>query len=65
MNKNCHPKCLAGQHPFVRIYTIGAEEHLNVVRWCPECGAIVIDVDKNGITNHGEVMKLRIPTISK
>ena len=32
-----------------------------VVRWCPLCGAIVIDVDFDGRTAPGRIMTMRFP----
>lgn len=49
----------------MKVYSVGTHIECNVVRWCPECGAIVIDVDRHDNINRGEVMKMRIPTISK
>jgi hypothetical protein len=34
-----------------------------VLRWCSTCGAIVIDVDYDGRTNPGQVMKMRFPKV--
>ncbi|KKM86045.1 hypothetical protein LCGC14_1283090, partial [marine sediment metagenome] len=51
-------------HPLINIYEsseyYGASE---VVRWCPDCGAIVIDVDVDNRIRHGpgRVMKMRFP----
>jgi len=35
----------------------------NVIRWCKNCGAIVVDVDYDGRTNPGYVMKMKFPKI--
>jgi hypothetical protein len=32
-----------------------------VVRWCSQCGAIVIDVDCDNRTAPGRIMKMRLP----
>lgn len=34
-----------------------------VVRWCRECGGIVIDVDYDDRTNSGQVMRMKFPRI--
>lgn len=57
-------KCKKGMHPFTKILSIpaGIDEE-KVVRWCPECGAIVIDHDIDGRVMPGYYMKLRCPNI--
>lgn len=40
--------------------SIGIHEE-GVVRWCPNCGAIVIDIDYDGRTNSGGIMKMDFP----
>ena len=59
-------KCQTGVHPFIKIMTspvwIDEEE---VVRWCPECGAIVVDCDIDGRVMPGYYKKLRYPNITK
>ncbi len=58
--------CDGKNHPLIDIYEsseyYGASE---VVRWCPDCGAIVIDIDVDGRVAHrpGGVMKMRFPSI--
>lgn len=34
-----------------------------VVRWCPTCGAVVIDTDSDNHTNPGAVKPMRFPQI--
>jgi hypothetical protein len=55
--------CKKGNHPLIDIYEdyCGGDMYSNVVRWCPECGAIVIDVDSDGRTHPGQIMKMKIP----
>ncbi|KKL18491.1 hypothetical protein LCGC14_2474980 [marine sediment metagenome] len=56
--------CDGKNHPLIDIYEsleyYGASE---VVRWCPDCGAIVIDVDVDNRIRHGpgRVMKMKFP----
>jgi hypothetical protein len=55
--------CIGGkQHSLTEIYSeslgYGSEA---VVRWCCECGAIVVDTDVDNRTLPGDVMKMRRP----
>ncbi len=58
--------CRAGRHQLKVIY-IGHKDVVSeeVVRWCEVCGSIVIDVDFDGRTNAGQVMKMKAPQITK
>lgn len=53
-----------GNHQLVVITSepqgAGIEE---VIRWCEECGAITWDVDADGRTNPGAIMKMRLPKL--
>lgn len=51
-----------GQNDLVAVYIDGTDSEANTVRWCPRCGAVVIDLDYDGRTNAGQVMKMRVPT---
>lgn len=54
--------CEKGQHDLIVIYEANAsfdEEH--VVRWCQKCGAVVVDVDYDGRTAAGAIMKMKFP----
>ena len=60
-------ECLKGNHNLI---TILESEHpyggsSQVARWCTECGSIVVDVDYDGRTNAGQVMKMKSPTVAK
>ncbi len=59
-------KCRQGLHPFIVISRtiIGIDEE-KVVRWCPECGAVVVDCDIDGRANPGYYKKLEYPNITK
>lgn len=35
--------------------------HAEVVKWCPDCGAIVIDGETDGRVNAGAVLKMMFP----
>ena len=32
-----------------------------VVRWCRECGAVVVDVDNNGVVFPGKIKDMQVP----
>jgi len=50
-----------GNHNLLDIYCDGPEMEQSVVRWCEECGAIVVDVVVDGRTAPGRVMAMRLP----
>ena len=54
-----------GKHPFEAIYERGSHAVSQVVRWCPICGAVVIDVDYDGRIAAGRIMPIRNPEISR
>lgn len=59
-------ECKKGNHPLRDIYMdINEYGECDVVRWCPICGAIVVDVDYDNRTNPGEIMKMKDPLITK
>lgn len=47
------------------IYTEYGAVSEHVVRWCPKCGAVVVDEDFDGRTNPGAVLKMRFPHMSR
>ena len=58
--------CREGNHLLIEITRThigygGAE----VVRWCPVCGSVVVDVDVDGRTMAGKIMKMRSPKVAK
>jgi hypothetical protein len=55
--------CRKGNHDLKVISKYGYEE-ITVVRWCRICGAIVVDVDYDGITHFGYVMPMKLPEIT-
>ena len=58
------PECNGKMHDFKEIYSGRASyEHVDVVRWCQGCGAIVIDIDFDNRTNPGAVMPMRFPKV--
>lgn len=59
-------ECKKGNHPLEVIYINGYEdEPYVVVRWCPICGAVVVDVDCDDRISPGEIMKMKDPFITK
>jgi hypothetical protein len=36
----------------------------SVVRWCRNCGGVVVDTDYDGRTNPGDIMKMKFPKIT-
>ncbi len=42
----------------------GAEDARQVVRWCENCGAVVIDVDTDGKTYPGEMLPMLFPMLA-
>ncbi len=61
-------RCRAGKHKLEIVYeadTCGTGMSIEVVRWCTVCGSVVVDLDYDGRTNAGRVMKMRSPDIAK
>ena len=59
-------KCQGGKHDLKVIHSYYNDPlSENVIRWCRECGAIVVDVDYDGRTNPGYVMEMKFPKILK
>ncbi len=56
-------KCLQGLHPLKVIYTDSDGFVDNVVRWCPLCGAIVVDADVDGRVYPGKIMPMKLSEI--
>lgn len=57
--------CRKGLHPLKVIARFEWEDEAKVVRRCPECGAIVVDLDYDVRTNPGYYNKLQYPNITK
>jgi hypothetical protein len=54
--------CIDGKkHSLIEIYSSGSDAEADVIRWCYECGAIVVDTDYDGRTNAGAVFAMRRP----
>lgn len=56
--------CKKGLHPFKIIskQKIDIDEY-KIVRWCPECGSIVVDLDIDNRTYPGYYQKIIYPNI--
>jgi len=57
--------CLDGRHPLIPIYSASKPDVIHTVRWCPICGAIVVDTDYKENINSGQIMSMKKPDISK
>jgi len=54
--------CKKGNHSLIDIYTNGYVDHERiVVRWCTNCGAVVVDMDYDGRTQPGAIVKMKFP----
>lgn len=52
--------CDRKNHPLIEIYRHGYEDSIqHVVRWCPECGAVVVDGELDGRVRPGVVMAMK------
>ena len=55
--------CKKGNHNLEKIAEYGSDMESKVVRWCPICGSVVVDVDYDNRLKPGGVMKMRSPLI--
>lgn len=60
-----YEKCKKGLHPLKEIMTISDGFIDQVVRWCPDCGAIVVDEDCDNRVYPGACMKMRFPKLAR
>lgn len=52
--------CKEGQHNLIVIYQCNKGSGTSeVVRWCDQCGSVVVDLDYDGRTNPGAIMKMK------
>jgi hypothetical protein len=59
--------CSGGKHDLAVIFERHdktAPDAFNVVRWCANCGAIVVDDDVDGRTAPGGYMPMKFPRIA-
>lgn len=54
---------MSHQHNLAVVYRSGGEGGMDVVRWCSECGAVVVDHDVDGRVYPGHVTAMRFPTM--
>lgn len=52
-------------HDLVGLMYGGTSDEGEVVRWCRNCGAVVIDMEYDGRVAAGAIMKMRVPTLTK
>lgn len=60
-------KCRSGIYPLQTILTTrndGFDAYL-VVRWCPVCGAVVVDLEYDNRTYSGRVVRMKLPKITQ
>ena len=63
---NKYQKCKEGLHPLKEILRTDYDGLADkVVRWCPNCGAIVVDLDCDNRVYPGRVMKMKLPELAK
>ena len=55
--------CKGSKHTLIEIYRCGNDMVEDVVRWCKNCGAIVVDTDFDNRTAAGDVMKMKHPQL--
>lgn len=53
--------CDTKNHELIVIYENPMMGCSHVVRWCEDCGAVVTDIDCDGRTKPGAVMKMHFP----
>lgn len=51
-------------HRLIDILASGPEMERTVVRWCADCGAVVVDIDSDGRTQPGAQMSMRFPLMT-
>lgn len=52
------------QHELLIICRDGPEMEQKVVRWCINCGAVVVDIDVDGRIAPGLFMRMKFPKIA-
>lgn len=57
--------CKKGLHPLKEVVRTTDGFVDKVVRWCPECGAIVIDMESDGRVWPGYYNKMMLPNLAK
>jgi hypothetical protein len=55
-------QCFKGKHDLIVVYRICRPyDEEEVVRWCRNCGSIVVDLDVDNRTHPGRIMKMESP----
>jgi len=57
--------CDGTNHDLKVIYSNSGYDSAHVVRWCVDCGAVVVDLEFDGRTRPGGIMKMRFPKYRK
>lgn len=57
--------CLSGNHDLIEVYCDDGIYYACVVRWCRDCGGVVVDRDCDGRTNAGAEMPIKFPNMAK
>ncbi len=60
-----YEKCKEGKHPLTEISRTSDGFTDRVIRWCPTCGAIVIDMESDGRVYPGRYEKMHLPALCK
>lgn len=55
--------CSRGDHNLEEIISWGPGSDQPTVRWCKDCGSVVVDKDFDGRTNAGAVMPMKFPRL--
>lgn len=55
---------LCGDMPLMVIYNHEGAASSRVIRWCPNCGAVVVDEDIDGVTKKGAYTKMMFPKLA-
>jgi len=65
-NADKYQACKDKQHDLEEIFSAHVTGSVyNTVRWCPLCGAVVVDQDFDGRTNAGKIMEMKTPQIAE
>lgn len=57
--------CQNGKHPLKEISRTSDGFTDKVIRWCPTCGALVIDMESDGRVYPGRYQKMQLPKLCK
>jgi hypothetical protein len=57
-------KCDGHDHMLIEIYRRHGAASDAVVRWCIDCGAVVVDEDSDNRTSPGQYGKMRFPRMT-